>query len=285
MSIQTVGLCLKPNQPQAAKSVRDLRIWLIERDYEVVLDGEAALACGETGLSRSELAECVDFVFSLGGDGTLIGVARAVGSRQVPIFGVNFGTLGFLTEVSVEELYPALEKFLQGQLHIAPRMRLDVCVMREGETLARYLALNDAVITKTDLARMIDLEARAGGATVTTYHCDGLIVSTPTGSTAYSLSAGGPILLPGMDAFVLTPICPHALTQRPIVLPGNLELEVAVTPQLGEVQLTVDGQEGLPLMEGDRVVVTTSEHPALLVTSDTRTRFDILREKLRWGER
>ncbi len=285
MSIETVGLCLKPNQLQAAKSVRDLHAWLLERGFEVVLDREAAAACSREGMSRAELAKRVDLVLSLGGDGTLISVARAVGARRVPIFGVNFGTLGFLAEVSVEELFPALEKFLEGQLHIVERIRLDVSVLREGEEVARYLALNDAVIAKMDLARMIDLEASAGGASVTTYHCDGLIVSTPTGSTAYSLSAGGPIMMPGMKAVVLTPICPHALTQRPIVLPGDFELEIAVSPQGGEVQLTVDGQEGMQLQVGDRVVLTASEFPVLLVSSDTRTRYDILREKLRWGER
>jgi NAD+ kinase len=286
MVIRSVGLCLKPNQPQAAESVRALCAWFLERGVEVMFD-EAAAACGDDahGLSRSDLAGKVDLLLSLGGDGTLISVARAVGDRAVPILGVNLGTLGFLTEVSAEELYPALERLVEGKLPTVERMRIEVQVLRDGRQVARYLALNDAVIAQTSLARMIDLEARAGGAMVTIYHADGLIVSTPTGTTAYSLSAGGPILLPGIHAVVLTPICPHALTQRPIVLPESLELEITVKPQGGEVQLTVDGQEGMGLMDDDRVVVTKSQYPVLLVSSDLRTRFDILREKLRWGER
>jgi len=197
---------------------------------------------------------------------------------------VNLGTLGFLTEIALDELFAALELVLAGDYRVEKRMRLEVRALRQGVELARFLALNDAVLTKTDLARMIDLETRADGRQVTVYHADGLIVATPTGSTAYSLSAGGPIVLPELEAFVLTPICPHALTQRPLVLPESAEIEIRVLSR-AEVQLTVDGQEGALLREGDVVVVRRSAHPLRVIVSPFRTRFEILREKLSWGTR
>jgi len=285
MSIQSVGLCLKAGQAQAAEMVRELASWLRNRGVEVFAEEYAAGWIDSPALPLREVVSHVDLMVVLGGDGTLIGVARAIGKSAVPILGVNLGTLGFLTEISREELYPALESLFAGELSIVPRMRLDVDVVRHDQEVAQYLALNDVVIAKTALARMIDLEARVGGAIVTTYHADGLIVSTPTGSTAYSLSAGGPIVFPGIHALLLTPICPHALTQRPIVLPESLEFEITVKPRGGAVQLTVDGQEGMELMDDDRIVVRRSKYSALLVASPFRSRFDILREKLRWGER
>lgn len=285
MVIKSVGLCLKPNQDQAAKTIRDLQQWLQDRGMEVFLDKQAASFCEGEGQTRPELAGQVDLMVSLGGDGTLIGVARAVADRKIPILGVNLGTLGFLTEFTIDELYPALEKFFDGNLETAPRMRLRVGVVRDGKRVADYLALNDVVIAKTALARMIELRVRAGGDVVTNYLADGLIVSTPTGSTAYSLSAGGPIVMPGIQAVLLTPICPHALTQRPVVLPENLEMEITADPHGDEVQLTVDGQNGMVLEANDRVVISRSEFDALLVASPFRSRFDVLREKLRWGQR
>jgi NAD+ kinase len=211
-------------------------------------------------------------------------VARAVDDRPVPILGVNLGTLGFLTEIALDELFAALELVLAGDSRCETRMRLDVRARRGEAELAHFLALNDAVLTKADLARMIDLEVRADGRQVTVYHADGLIVATPTGSTAYSLSAGGPIVLPELEAFLLTPICPHTLTQRPLVLPASAEVEIRVLSRV-EVQLTVDGQEGASLREGDAVVVRRSAHPLRVIVSPFRTRFEILREKLSWGTR
>ena len=208
----------------------------------------------------------------LGGDGTLLAAARAVGERAVPMLGVNLGTLGFLAETSGDELYGALEHAFAGRLAIAPRMRLQVEVERGGHIVQRCLALNDAVIGKSALSRMIDLETRADGAFVTTYHSDGLIVATPTGSSAYSLSAGGPILLPEDESIVLTPICPHTLTQRPLVLPDHYRIEILVTDTRGgEVHLTVDGQVGVELEQGDRVIASRSAHPALLLVSPHRS--------------
>jgi NAD+ kinase len=225
-------------------------------------------------------------VVVLGGDGTLLAVARAIGTRSVPILGVNLGSLGFLTEIARDELNDTLDAVLGERFALETRMRLEVVAERDGETLGRYLALNDAVIAKTTLSRMIDLETRADDQPVTTYHADGLIVSTPTGSSAYSLSAGGPLLMPGFGAIVLTPICPHTLTQRPLVLPERCEIAVRVQDTRGgEVHLTVDGQVGCQLTQGDRVTARGSLHPVHLLVPPGRNRFEVMRRKLRWGER
>ncbi len=285
VDIRTVGVCLKSGQPQAAETVRGLVKWLSERELEVRADPECARLVGLPGSTIEKLAAEVDLIVSLGGDGTLLSVARAVGARAVPILGVNLGTLGFLTEVTLEEMMPVLEKVLEGSAPLVSRMRLEVVVVREDGELGRFIALNDAVITKTALARMIDLETFADGQDVTSYHGDGLILATPTGSTAYSLSAGGPILLPGTEAIVLTPICPHSLTQRPLVLPVESEVEVVVHTLGGGATITIDGQEGIELLDGDRVTVRRSSHPIDIVGCPRRTRFEILQAKLRWGER
>jgi NAD+ kinase len=284
-NIRSVGICLKERQPQAEGTVSELARWLRERGIEVLLDADAATCVGAEAKSREDLAACVDLIVVLGGDGTLLAVARAAGTREVPILGINLGRLGFLTEINIDELFPALDKVLAGELNVVSRMRLEVVVRRGEEDVARYQALNDAVITKTALSRMVDLEAFADGVKVTTYHADGLIVSTPTGSTAYSLSAGGPLLLPGIEAIVMTPICPHDLTHRPLVLPQTCVVEVVADPRGGEIALTVDGQEGMQLDPGDRVRMSRSPHPVALVASPFRNRYEILHEKLRWGKR
>ena len=285
MAIRTVGVAIKPGEPRALAAVRDLAKWLAERGVRACFETDAAAAIGEVGVSRAAMVREADLLIVLGGDGTLLSVVRALEERAVPILGVNLGTLGFLVEVSVDGMHEALARALDGEMTIEPRMRLAVRLLRDGRELRRWLALNDAVITKGASARIVDLEARADGQLVTTYHADGLIVSTPTGSTAYTLSAGGPILLPGVPSMVLTPICPHALTQRPLVLPDSAVIEVIVHPRGGEVQLAIDGQEGAPLQEGDLVEVRRSEHPALLLVSPAHSRFEVLRSKLRWGER
>ena len=285
MKIKTIGVCLKPSQPQAAETVRALVEWLGVRGIETRLDAESAKLIDGSAEETAILAAETDLLISLGGDGTLLGVARAAGSRRVPILGVNLGSLGFLTEVNVDEMLPALDRVLAGEAEIVSRMRLDVKASRNGRELGRFLALNDAVIAKTAVSSMIDLETFAAGQDVATYHADGLIVSTPTGSTAYSLSAGGPLLLPGLEAIVVTPICPHSLTQRPLVLPVESEIEVVVRTLGGEAALTTDGQEGMRLLDGDRVSMRRSPHPVDIVASPLRTRFQILQAKLRWGER
>ena len=286
VEFRCVGICVKPDQPQVAKRVAELDDWLRARGVEVLLDSQAGGWQGREGLELEELAARADLLVVLGGDGTILSAARAVGERPVPLLGVNLGTLGYLAETSSDELFDALEQAMAGRLVVARRMRIDVSVERGGRVASRNIALNDAVIGKSTLSRMIDLETRADDAYVTTYHADGLIVATPTGSSAYSLSAGGPLLLPDGASIVLTPICPHTLTQRPLVLPDSCRVEVLVRDTRGgEVHLTVDGQVGLQLEQGDRVWVVRSAHPALLLVSPGRSRFEVMREKLRWGER
>ena len=286
MKLQAVGICVKRDEPQVAERVATLEEWLHDQGIEVLLDREAARWVGRQGIALEDLASRVDLLIVLGGDGTLLAAARAVGERGVPLLGVNLGTLGFLAEISSDEVNLALEELVAGRLVVVERMRLAVEVERGGHVVERCLALNEAVIGKSALSRMIDLETRADGAFVTTYHSDGLIVATPTGSSAYSLSAGGPILLPEGNSIVLTPICPHTLTQRPLVLPDYYRIEILVLDTRGgEVHLTMDGQVGVELEQGDRVSVARSPHPARLLVSPHRSRFAVMREKLRWGER
>jgi len=285
MGIQRVGVCLKPNQNEVEPVVRRLEEWLVERGVEVLFGPDCVSSDGVGGSPVGELAETCDLLISLGGDGTLLSVARGIGTQRVPILGVNLGTLGFLTEVNVDELYELLEGVLAGEWQVVSRMRLEVLVTRGGREIGRYHALNEAVVAKSALSRMIRLKVEADGFPVTTYHADGLIVATPTGSTAYSLSAGGPILLPGTEVIALTPICPHALTQRPLVLPQTSQVEVKVESHESEVSLTVDGEEGLALEDGDCISIQKSSHPIDIIASPRRSRFDILRAKLRWGER
>jgi NAD+ kinase len=286
MAIQTIGVALKPDQPRLGSVVRDIAKWLQDRGVELLLGPEASKASGLPGMPRSELADKADLIVVLGGDGTLLAVARAIGGCAVPVLGVNLGTLGYLAEISLDELFPTLESVLAGRLRTETRMRLDVHAERDGREIGQYLALNDAVIARTALSRMIDLQTWADDVEVTTYHGDGVIAATPTGSSAYSLSAGGPLLLPGIGAIVLTPICPHALTQRPIVLPNACRLAICVLDMRGgEVHLTVDGQVGCELQEGDRVTVCASDQPLQMLVPADRNRFEVMRNKLRWGAR
>lgn len=282
--IESVGLCLKPGSAQAGEAARVLEHWLAARGVRVEVDPEGAPWLDRKGRDREALAAEVDLIVVLGGDGTLLAAARDAGSRPVPILGINLGTLGFLAEVAPEEQFEVLEKVLVGDFDTVARMRLRVTARRGDRELASTLALNDAVISRSELSRMIDLRTLADGTPLTTYHGDGLIVATPTGSTAYTLSAGGPILTPGAQVFVLTPICPHTLTQRPLVLSHATRLEIRVFPREGAAQLTVDGQIGVILEAGDVVFVQESTHPAHFVVSPFRSRYDVLRAKLRWGE-
>lgn len=278
-----MGICLRPDSEPAGRAAREVARRLKERGVEVHADPYAAHWLDVPACSRAELATRTELLVVLGGDGTLLAVAREAGAVQVPILGVNQGALGFLAEVAPDEVQGALDPILAGDFQTVSRMRFEVGTEREGEPLGGHLALNDAVITRSELSRVLDIETSIDGVAVTTYHGDGLIVATPTGSTAYSLSAGGPILHPALDALVLTPICPHTLTQRPIVLPPTACVEARVILREGRAQLTVDGQEGWTLEHGDRVTVRRSEHPVQFVVSPFRSRFDVLRSKLRWG--
>jgi NAD+ kinase len=283
LQIACVGICLNPDRPAAPGAARGLAKWLAERGLRVLLDDDAAQAVGAPATPRDALMRSADLVVVLGGDGTLLSVARDAGERPVPIAGINLGTLGFMAEIALDEMYAALERILAGEARVESRMRLEVVALRGERALGRWLALNDAVVDSAETARLIELDVRVDDMDVTTYRADGLLLSTPTGSTAYSLSAGGPILLPGIDAFVITPICPHTLTQRPVVLPRTSRVEMHVFPRQGEAQLNVDGRAICALGRGDRVTVRGSEHPAHFVVSPQRSRFDVLRAKLRWG--
>lgn len=285
--IERIGVCLKPEQPDAKEVVGRLVAWAARHEIEVVVDAASAGDIAAPTAEREALCADADLVVAIGGDGTLISATRSCGTREVPVLGVNLGTLGFLTEINRDEMEAALDLFLAGELEVEARMRFDVAVSRDGDEIARYLALNDVVITRTAMSRMLDLETFADGIKVTTYHGDGLIIATPTGSTAYSLSASGPIVAPRLEAFLLTPICPHALNQRPLVLPEQAEVEVRVNiaPGAETATLTVDGQEHHELGARDRVVVRRSPHDAHIATSPFRNRFEILHTKLNWGER
>lgn len=286
MDVQSVGICVKPDEPELADLVRELEKWLLDRGVSVLPDPEAARWTRAEAMPRGDLAGRADLIVVLGGDGTLLAVARAVGARDVPLLSVNLGTLGFMAETGRTDLFPSLENVFADGFRVEERMRFDVSVTRNGDDLGRFIALNDAVVSNTALSRMVDLLTRADGAEVTTYHADGLIVATPTGSTAYSLSAGGPLLLPTVEAILLTPISPHTLTHRPLVLPGSCKVELVVRDSRGgQVHLTVDGQVGRALDPGDVVTVRRSEHPARLLVPPGRNRFEVMRAKLRWGER
>jgi NAD+ kinase len=287
MPVRQVGVALKPNKPEAGAVVRELLTWLRQRDREVLLDPAAAAACPGCGpgLSRAAMVAEADVVVVLGGDGTILSVSRLMGARQVPILGVNLGGLGFLTEVTLPELFPALEAVLRDECAVSHRRMLAAEVRRAGERVGEYQALNDVVITKTAPSRVVELETFVNGEYVTTYRADGLIVATPTGSTAYCLSAGGPILYPTLPALVVIPICPHTLTNRPLVLPDGARVEVVQQSAGEDVHLTVDGQVDVQLQHRDTVVVGRSAHSVTLVKSPKLNYFELLRTKLRWGER
>lgn len=285
--MKRVGLVAKPDAAEAQRVVRQLVEWLTARGLTVVLEKEtAALApsASVTSASKSDLPGQVEALIVLGGDGTLLSMARAVGDLGVPILGVNLGVLGFLTATTLEEMLPALEALLAGGMAVEERMMLAARVVRGGQATGEYIALNDVVITKSAMSRIIDLAVSVDGRHATAYRADGLIISTPTGSTAYNLSAGGPILFPTMDAVVLTPIAPHTLSNRPIVLPGAQRIDVTLRVDQ-EVMLTMDGQVGVPLRERDVVEVQKARARIRLLRFAQKDFFSVLRTKLKWGER
>jgi NAD+ kinase len=282
-----IGVVIKPNLSGAAEALVDLDRWTGERRLEVVWSMEAAqlLAPGERQVvERTAIAEHVDLVLVLGGDGTLLAVADIIGQsdHDVPILGVNFGSLGFLTEITRPELFSSLEAAIEGRVEHDERMMLCGRVGNQS-----HVALNDIVFTRMALSRMVDLEVTVGDQFVTSVRSDGLIIASPTGSTAYNLSAGGPVIHPAMDAIVLTPIAPHTLTHRPIVIPASREIRIR--PSSGnagaEIYVTFDGQHGFPVHEGDDVSVTRAAKPIRLVRAASRNYFEVLRKKLKWGER
>jgi len=283
--IKTVGIISKPNSP-AADLVPKLIEWLNARGIAIRIDEQTGFyAGGVKGLPREQVPENCDLVIVLGGDGTLLSAARAIGRREIPLFPVNLGGLGFLTAITVEELYPELERALRSEHRIARRKLMNTEVIRGGQVVASFDALNDAVLTKSEIARMIDLDTYVDEQFVCRYKADGLIIATPTGSTAYSLSAGGPIIFPSVPAICLTPICPHMLTNRPVLVPETSVIRVTSRGPDESVYLTIDGQVGIPIREHDVVVCHSSHHSLLLTRPPRMMFFDVLRQKLKWGER
>jgi len=285
--VKRVGIVAKSDRPEARELVPALARWLSARGKQVVLEKETAalVPTATSGVPKSDLPTQVDLLVVLGGDGTLLSVARLVGDLGIPILGVNLGGLGFLTATTSEELFPALEALFAGRMQTEERMLLAAQVVRQGERSAEYAALNDVVITKSAMSRIIDLAVAVDGQAATDYRADGLIVSTPTGSTAYGLSAGGPIVYPTMEAVVLTPICSHTLTNRPIVLPADLRIEVTLLTQNQDVMLTLDGQVGYALKARDTVEIRRAGSRIRLVRFPQKHFFSVLRTKLKWGER
>jgi len=285
--MQSIGITAKVSSRPAIEFAQQVASDLGKRGFAVCYDDltGAAIGDGARCYPKTEIGAHADLLITFGGDGTLLSVARHA-PAHVPILGVNMGTLGFLTEVQVEEFPAMLERVLAGDFLLEPRVTFDVSVTGGDREELRYRVLNDAAINKSALSRIIEMRVKVAGLFVSTFRADGLIVSTPTGSTAYNLSAGGPIIYPTMGAIVITPICPHMLTNRPIVLPDELDIEVAILPHSEdqEIYLTLDGQEGIALNERDRVCVRKSEHRVLLVQSAEKNYFDVLRTKLKWGE-
>ena len=284
--VRVAGIMAKPGIPHASELVPQLVDWLHAHNVEVRLDQETALYLGRTdGLPREHVPDGTQLVIVLGGDGTLLSAARAVAGRVIPLLPVNLGGLGFLTAITTEQLYHELERALHGEQRIVPRRMLHGDLVRHGKIVQSYEALNDIVIAKTQIARMIDLETHVDQQYISTFKADGLIVSTPTGSTAYSLSAGGPIVYPAVAALCITPVCPHMLTNRPVLVPDNMVIQIVCLAGDGDAFLTVDGQVGEPLMHDDRLICKSSEHSVHLVRPPKMFFFDVLRQKLKWGER
>jgi NAD+ kinase len=283
--VKTVGILTKPKFPDIKPILADLVQWLRGRDRDVVMDGKTAALIGEPAVyQKAQIATLSDLVLVLGGDGTMLNAARLVEQRGVPILGINMGGLGFLTEVSLEQMYPALERTFAGDCYLEERLMLRARIDRHGDHVAHATVLNDVVLSKGTLARMITLQIAIDGQFVTSLRGDGLIVSTPTGSTAYSLSAGGPIITPSIQALILTPICPHTLTHRPLLIPGTVSLEVTLTSPDEGAMTTFDGQVGIAMTQGDTVGITASEHRTNLIRFPERTYYDLLRRKLKWGD-
>jgi len=284
--VKTIGIISKPHVRQGAEVVPSVLGWLAKRGIAARYDAVTAEYAGRTdGLPREEVPEGCDGIVVLGGDGTLLAAARAIGGRDVPVFPVNLGGLGFLTAITRDEIEQELERFVRGEHRIGRRSMLRCTLVRGGLDVCQYEALNDVVLTKSAIARMIDFDVNVDRHLVAAYKADGMIVCTPTGSTAYSLSAAGPIIYPQVAAICLTPICPHMLTNRPVVVPDSSTIEVLNRAENGDAYLTIDGQIGEPLNHGDRVVVRRSPHVLQLVRPPRSLFFDVLRQKLKWGER
>jgi NAD+ kinase len=287
MQIKTIGITSKPKKPEVREIVPSLLHWLHEHSILVLIDKEtnSSLDNSEKCVTRNEMPSRVDLIIVLGGDGTLLATARVLNRKPVPLLAVNLGGLGFLTVITRDELFPTLERVLAGDFRTERRVQIEADVIRAGEVISSFLALNDVVLNKGAIARVLDFDVSVDGQFISTYKADGLIVSTPTGSTAYSLAAGGPVIAPSVEAFIVTPICAHTLTNRPIVLPDSAEIEVEVKSQRESVYLTVDGQVGIAVRSEDAVHMRRASSVVELIQSPQKNYFEILRQKLKWGER
>jgi NAD+ kinase len=282
---KAAGIVSKPEKPELANIVPALIEWFHSNHYQLVVDRETApYVTGVEVLGRDEMASrALGFVVVLGGDGTLLSAARSMAKAGIPVLGVNLGSLGFLTEVPLEELYPTLQAIEEGCCNVETRSMVHCDVIRKDATIAAYDAVNDIVVGKGTISRLNHCAVYIDSAFVSVYKADSLIVSTPTGSTAYSLAAGGPILMPSADAFVVTPVAAHSLTHRPLVVPDTSKIEIVVNTGQDEAYLSIDGQVGMPMVDGDRVACRKSERQVKLLRI-RGTFFDVLRAKLKWGQ-
>ncbi len=283
--MKKIGIICKLSRKEPQDILKELLPWLEQKGCEVFVDQDTAAQMNIRGYDRKNIPALVEAVLVLGGDGTMLSVNRLVAHAGIPVLGINLGSLGFLTEVNKEHIYIAVEKMLAGGCAIEERLMLKAVLRRSGKVIDQFSVLNDVVINKGALARIIDLEVSIDRSYVTTYKADGLIISTPTGSTAYSLSAGGPILYPTIENIVLTPICSHTLTNRPIVLSDHVQIAIRLRSTSEDVFLTLDGQVGCALKTDDVIEVIKAEYKAKLLVAGGTTYFDVLREKLKWGER
>lgn len=282
--MKNIGVFCKQKVPIGQKILRELTQWLTKKDRQVIMDKDTASIMGQASpYQKSDIPARADLIIVLGGDGTLLSVARITHPFNVPILAVNLGSLGFLTEIALPELYEVLEKVLNGQFEYEPRMLLNACLWRGDEKVGEYHVLNDVVINKGVLARIVNLEVRVNNQHMTSYRADGLIIATPTGSTAYSLSAGGPIIHPSMNALVLSPICPFTLTNRSIVIPGQSLIQVELATENENVRVTLDGQEGCDMVQGDVLEVKKTQTTIKLIQAPGKNYYQILRKKLHWG--
>lgn len=285
-SQKTAAIISRPNRPQVAEIIQGLLAWLSEHKYNIIVDEETAhYVTGQNIVPRTQMSShALDLVVVLGGDGTLLSAARVTAAIDVPLLGVNLGSLGFLTEVPLQSLYPMLEAIAQGRAAVEHRSLMHVDLVRDDVVRSSYLVFNDAVVNKTALARLNTYDLYVNKTFVSSYRADGMIVATPTGSTAYSLSAGGPVLMPTVKALVITPVAPHALTHRPLVVPDSVEIEILLRSEEEMAYLSLDGQPGLELRDGDRVRCHRSEHEVNLFRTGSDF-FQVLRTKMKWGER
>lgn len=286
-AIETIGIFSRPRRSDLTGIVAPLLEWISKRGCRALYDIQTAEALSDSqsaGLERHQLAAQSDLLLVLGGDGTLLAAAREAAPRGVPILPVNLGSLGFLTSFTLEELYPALEETLAGKAETSERVMLTATLMRRGQVAESRIVLNEAVINKGALARMIEVELYIDGEFVCRYRADGLIIATPTGSTAYSLSAGGPIVHPDVEALIVTPICPHTLTDRPVVIGDGCNVEMRLRGDAESVYLTLDGQKGILMQSEDRVGINRAKERLKLIQPHRKSYYEILRSKLKWGE-